>query len=260
MVKFAVSVSPSLLCVDDRMSNKTKKKEHLQLAAETDVITTSKLTELERRSGRDRRQGGDRRKDSGQLGTARGIETMFRNAYRAQLDLTALAATKANIMISVNGFILSVLLFSGAYFIVSQPRFLIPTGIFLLTCMISIIFAVLAARPKMVESNRTVEDFRTDKANVLVFEEFAQLSKEQFMDIMLELLKDNDRIYKNMAGQMYFLGKNADRKFRLLHISYGAFILGLFLCFISLLIVGTSLDLPEFIASSTLAAGQYSHV
>ena len=37
------------------------------------------------------------------LGTNRGIETMFRSAYRVQMDLTSLADNKANMMISING-------------------------------------------------------------------------------------------------------------------------------------------------------------
>jgi len=240
------------------MSSKHKKKQHLRLALENDVacdkseavkVTANQDSNVERRSGQDRRQGGDRTKETNQLGTARGIETMFRNAYRAQLDLLALAATKANIMISVNGFILSVLLFSGAYFIVSQPLFMIPTAIFLLTCMISIIFAVLAAQPKATKSKPSVEDFNDDKANLLIFEEFSHLSEDEFMNAMVELVQNNDRIYKNMAGQMYFLGTTANRKFKLLHVSYAVFISGLFITFMTVLIIGTGLYYPEFIAS-----------
>ena len=42
--------------------------------------------------------------------SSKSVETMFRNAYRAQLDMIALAATKANIMISLNGVIVSILM------------------------------------------------------------------------------------------------------------------------------------------------------
>ena len=240
------------------MSSKHKKKQHLQLALENDTasdqadaakLTADQHSNDERRSGQDRRRSGERRKETNQLGTARGIETMFRNAYRAQLDLLALAATKANIMISVNGFILSVLLFSGAYFIISQPLFVIPTAMFLLTCMISIIFAVLAAQPKKNKSNPRLEDFKCDRANLLIFEQFSQLSEDDFMIAMVELMQNNDRIYKNMAGQMYFLGKTADRKFKLLHVSYTTFISGLFITFITVLIIGMSLYYPDLITS-----------
>ena len=39
-------------------------------------------------------------------GSNRGIETMFRSAYRVQMELTSLADNKANMMISINGIII----------------------------------------------------------------------------------------------------------------------------------------------------------
>ena len=60
------------------------------------------------------------------LGTSKAVETMFRNALRTELDLIALAATKANIMISLNGIIISALMISGAFIFVSSAAFLPP--------------------------------------------------------------------------------------------------------------------------------------
>ena len=57
------------------------------------------------------------------LGTNKGVETMFRNAVRSEMELLALAATKANIMISLNGFIVSALMISGAFIFSSSPEF-----------------------------------------------------------------------------------------------------------------------------------------
>lgn len=58
------------------------------------------------------------------VGSAKGVETLYRNAYRAELEIIALAATKANIMISLNGFIASALMISGAFIFASAPEFL----------------------------------------------------------------------------------------------------------------------------------------
>ena len=75
---------------------------------------------------------------------------MFRNAYRAELDIISLAATKVNIMISLNGFIISALVISGALVFSSSPEFLLPAAVFLVTATISIVFALLAASPEQV--------------------------------------------------------------------------------------------------------------
>ena len=48
----------------------------------------------------------------GSLGTSRGIETLFKTQYRVNMDLSALADTKSNIMISINGIIISIILAS----------------------------------------------------------------------------------------------------------------------------------------------------
>jgi hypothetical protein len=172
------------------------------------------------------------------VGSQRGIETMFRTAYRSQLDLTALAATKANIMISLNGLILSVLTLSGPFVLVAEPMFTAPIAVFLFTCLCSIIFAVLAAKPSMGKANNSVADFNSDNANILVFEHFASLSIDEHSRVMSRMLRNNKRIYKNMSRQLYLLGIEAHRKYRLLKFSYIAFLIGLTVSTLMLMGVG----------------------
>jgi len=171
------------------------------------------------------------------LGSARGIETMFRSSYRAQLDMIALAATKANIMISVNGFILSLLIFYGTPVLDSEPLLAAPAVMFLLACLTSIIFAVLAARPAHNRCRHTKKDFKTGKANLLVFEDFASLPREEYVDAMFGMMGNNKRIYKNMTRQLHHLGVVAHAKFRMLHVSYTAFVAGLIASVLALTVV-----------------------
>jgi len=178
------------------------------------------------------------KKNKKELGSSRGIETMFRSAYRAQLDLTALAATKANIMISLNGLILSVLTLSGPFVLVAEPLFTAPIAVFLTTCLASIIFAVLAAQPRFTRSKCTLEEFKKDQANILVFEQFSSLDIGEHSKVMTGLLRNNRRVYKNMSRQLYLLGIDAHRKYGLLKCSYMAFLIGLTVSTLMLLAVG----------------------
>ena len=178
------------------------------------------------------------KKSKKELGSTRGIETMYRSAYRAQLDLTALAATKANIMISLNGLILSVLTLSGPFVLVAEPMFTAPIAVFLATCLGSIIFAVLAAQPHFTRSNSTIDEFKKDRANILVFEQFSSLDINEHSKVMTGLLRNNKRVYKNMSRQLYLLGIDAHRKYRLLKYSYMAFLIGLTVSTLMLLVVG----------------------
>ena len=178
------------------------------------------------------------KKNKKELGSSRGIETMFRSAYRAQLDLTALAATKANIMISLNGLILSVLTLSGPFVLIAEPMFTAPIAVFLATCLASIIFAVLAAQPHYTKSKNTLDEFKKDQANILVFEQFSSLDINEHSKVMTGLLRNNKRVYKNMSRQLYTLGIDAHRKYGLLKYSYTAFLVGLTVSTLMLLVVG----------------------
>ena len=191
-------------------------------------------------SEKKKKKKSEKKKDSLEtqsFGSSRGIESMFKNAYRAQLDMIALAATKANIMISLNGLLASVLIVSGAYFMFSEPLLLIPVATLLLTCTTAIVFAVLAARPQVDKSHKTLEDFQTDQADLLIFEQFAKLSKGDYLSAMTEMMQCKERIYKSMTVHVYDLGCSADRKFGLLHISYSAFMTGLVTSVVLLLMI-----------------------
>lgn len=171
-------------------------------------------------------------------GSARGIETMFRNSYRAQLAMIALAVRKANIMISVNGFLLSLVTFSGAYVLTTQPVLLIPSATFFVTLILSILFAVLAAQPQNVDTRQThLEDFQTGRADLLVFEQFSHLSKTEYVSAMKDLMEDKEKVYDAMVAHLYFLGRSANRRFDLLRVAYGTFIGGLIVSALALAVV-----------------------
>ena len=161
------------------------------------------------------------------IGGARGIESMFRNSYRAQLDMISLAATKANIMISLNGLLVSMLLVSGAYFLSSDPLLLIPVTILLVTCTTAIVFAVLAARPDIDHTARTYEDYRNDRGELLAFSQFTSLSSEQYNCAMHEMMQDRDYLYGSLTKDLYFLGLVLNRKYSLLRTTYTVFMIGI---------------------------------
>lgn len=186
--------------------------------------------------------------------SAKSIETMFRNAYRAQLDMIALAATKANIMISLNGVIVSILMVTGGFIYANQPAFLLPAILFLITSAISIYFALSAASPSpapaharvfccfrdMLKRKARITDlkdyvklpekrFNKKTSNILIFEDFALLPKDVYLKEMAKLVENPEKTYEKMSDQLYWLGTMADKKFASLRYSYSVFRWGLIL-------------------------------
>lgn len=167
------------------------------------------------------------KKDKEGLGTSRGIETMFRTSYLTHVNLSAMADNKANIMISINGIIMSIIIASISPKIDTNPWLLAPTSILLITCLISIIYAVLAARPRLQlpEALSNLQPKR--KASILFFGQFTALKEEDFVDDMTGLLNNLDELYESMMRDIYSLGQVLARKFRLLRVSYTVFMIGL---------------------------------
>ena len=173
-------------------------------------------------------------------GSERGVETMFRTSYRTHLALSSLADAKANIMISINGIIISILL-ATVYPSVTQSRWLlIPSTVLLLSCLTSLVYAVISARPRVTRRTVTLEDVRANRANILFFGTFVNMTEDDFITGMWELMGNRKRIYTNMMRDLFSLGAVLETKYRLLRVSYTVFMVGLAVGVVSYLVVYAS--------------------
>ena len=157
----------------------------------------------------------------------KGISDMIRTSYRTHVELSAIADNKSNIMISINGIIISITIASISTKIDSNPWLLIPTSIILITCMAALIYAILAARPRVSNEPLTLDDVRANQSNILYFGNFSKLSRDDYVTGINELMADSERLYDTMARDLYGLGLVLETKFRLLRIAYNVFMFGL---------------------------------
>ena len=160
-------------------------------------------------------------------GSNRGIETMFRNIYRVQMDLTGLADNKANMMISINGIIISIIIAAVAPKLDSNPWLMIPTTVLLLGTMVSLVFSIQAARPRVSHQSITLGDLRHSEGNLLFFGNFAYLRETEFVEGMSELMGDREAIYEAMVRDIHGIGSVLNKKFHLLQKAYSVFMVAL---------------------------------
>ncbi len=108
--------------------------------------------------------------------TERGIATMFRIMSSNHMNLSQMADSKANIMISVNTIVLSIMvsvLFNKLQF---YTQFIIPSIILACVCLGAIVFAILATRPTISSGTFSPEDIKQKKINLLFFGNFLTCS------------------------------------------------------------------------------------
>jgi hypothetical protein len=167
----------------------------------------------------------------------RGVSDMFRTSYRTHMDLSGIADNKSNIMISINGIIISIIIASISPKIDSNPWLLLPTSVLLITCLGSMVYAVLSARPRVSKEKVTLEDVRANRANILFFGNFYTMPRADYVEGMEELMMDSERLYDNMARDLHGLGVVLAKKYRLLRIAYNIFMVGLVLSVLSFIFV-----------------------
>lgn len=161
----------------------------------------------------------------------RGIQTFYRVALRNHIKLSDIADTKANILLSVNAIIISLVL-SNLISKLDNPSnsyLIIPTVIFLSFSVVAIILSILATRPNITRGEFTKEDVAQKKVNLTFFGNFHKMKLEEFEWAIDELLKDKDYVYSSLTKDLYFLGKVLDRKYRILRITYTVFMIGIIL-------------------------------
>ena len=159
----------------------------------------------------------------------RGIETMFRVTLKNHITLSNIADTKANILLSVNAIIVSLVL-SNLVSKLDNPSnkyLIIPTVIFVLFTVASIILSILATRPNVTRGEFTKEDVTNKKVNLLFFGNFHKMSLKDFEWAMGEMMQDRDYLYSSMKKDLYFLGLVLDKKYKILRLTYSVFMVGI---------------------------------
>lgn len=154
---------------------------------------------------------------------------MFKTTYQTHNNLSALADHKANMMLSINTIVLSIIASTLIPKIMdsSHTKLIIPAILLMFVCLVSIVFATLSTRPKITEGHVKREDIISRKSNLLFFGNFYNMKLNEFQWGVKEMIKDPDFLYNSMSRDIYFLGVVLSKKYRYLSICYNIFMYGL---------------------------------
>jgi len=151
----------------------------------------------------------------------------LRTVQQTQNQLSAMADTKASIMITVCSIVLTIGLTRFESPILRWPLLLMTGSVFL-----ALLFAVLAVLPSVGAPRTRDGDLDVDAPwfNLFFFGHFAELPRERFEAMLADVARDDARIYAMIARDIYGQGYVlAHKKYRLLRLSYLTFLVGLLL-------------------------------
>jgi len=158
---------------------------------------------------------------------SKGIQTMLRLTSENHLKLSDMADHKANILISVNSIIISVILSVLLRKLQDEPYLTAPAIIFLAVAVTTIVIAILATRPKISGGTFTHQDVLDKKTNLLFFGNFHRASFEEYNIAMRNMMVDTDYLYGSLIKDIYHLGTVLGRKYRLVRLAYNIFMIGI---------------------------------
>jgi len=199
--------------IEKEQKELTKQEQHL-LSKELGIaeVEVKKLKKnLEKVAGRD----------------DRGIQTMFRTTSRNHYTLYQMVDRKANILISVNAIILSLII--GR--ILGQGETLCihssPVVLLMISSLLSVTFAVLSILPSKTHGEFSEEQVRSKQGNLLFFGNYHNMPFKDYNWGMLQMLSDSDYLYTSMIRDLYYFGQQLHSKHVKIRISLMAFIIGI---------------------------------
>lgn len=154
----------------------------------------------------------------------RGKETLFRVSYQHQSKLIQIADYKANMIISLSTMIISGVIAIIGYGAVSGKitnfdiMLLIPVIGIVIACLLSLIFAIQAARPKLKMPDPAA--LTQQKSSLLFFGIISAYTQDEYIEKMNELLSSEKDIYEHMTIDLYNQGLILKSKYNLLVFSY----------------------------------------
>ena len=198
------------------------KRKNKNIASQREEIVKARKTTVRKKTGKD---------------FGRGVDTIYRVTLRNHINLSSIADGKANMIISINTLVLSILITAGsAGFSMSKTGiqenlvYIIPVLILMVTSLAAITFAVFSAMPKVSGQDFTREDVQDHKVSLLYFGNFLKLGKTEFVDYLRDLKEDQEVLYDDLSRDLYNLGMVLRKKYRLLTYAYRTFVGGLVLC------------------------------
>jgi hypothetical protein len=151
-------------------------------------------------------------------------DTLLRTMQMHHVQLSAMADTKANIIITMSSIVLTLVL--GR---LNDPDLRTASLTLAAFTLLALLLAVLAVLPKY-RPLKLVDGTIPPQFNLLFFGHFAELPRERFLAEIAGALKADGSVYETMARDTYALGWYlANHKYRYLRLSYIFFLAGFIL-------------------------------
>lgn len=170
------------------------------------------------------------------------VINVIRTTQRNNIELTNIADNKANMLLSLNGIMISIavpLILSNSNNLLGNYLY-IPAVIMAITCFATMYISAMVLRPSNFENFRdSLKDKET--ASPFFFGNYFRMKPEEFFLDIEQKLEDTANLRDYMAQDLFFVGKRLGYKMQWVRTAFTLFIGGIFFTLLTtaiLLLVG----------------------
>jgi len=156
------------------------------------------------------------------------VHNLLVAANSTNITLSGMADTKASILMGA-----SFVVFSMSIGSLAEGKASMPLLVLTLFSFVATVFGVLTVRPNKLSR----QPIPIEKCNILFFGSYTNVPREEYVDLMIEVLSSEEEVYRRMTRDLYDHGKVLrDDKFSWLYWSFTAFLVGMFVTAAAVLI------------------------
>ena len=160
---------------------------------------------------------------------------IIRTTQRNNIDLTAIADNKANVLLSVNTIIIAALIpiVIANIDIVFDKMLIIPLMVLAVTSFITIYLAAAVLKPSNFDQMRSSKN-PDSESSPFFFGNFYQMEAEEYFGFIKSSLNDPKDLKAHLAQDLYYIGKRLGEKMSFVRQAYNIFTVGILLTLITL--------------------------
>ncbi len=179
-----------------------------------------------------------KKKKKKKSGISKQTINIIRTTQRNNIDLTAIADNKANVLLSLNAIIIAALIpiVIANLDIIFAKMFIIPLMVMAVTSFITIYLAAAVLKPSNFDQMRSNED-PIEESSPFFFGNFYEMEAEEYFEFIKSSLSDPKDLKTHLAQDLYYIGKRLGEKMSFVRRAYNIFTVGILLTLISLGVV-----------------------
>lgn len=158
------------------------------------------------------------------------IVNVIRTTQRNNIELTNIADNKANMLLSLNGIMISIavpLILSNVS-LIEEVSNIIPLVILTITCFTTMYISAMVLRPSNFEHFRdTLSEGK--RTSPFFFGNYFKMSPDEFFKDIEEKLKEKEDLREYLIQDLFFVGKRLGYKMQMIRSAFTIFIGGIFL-------------------------------